>query len=131
MKAVPAKRSRIFVSYRREDAEQAAGRLAADLRNDFPHDRVFEDIASIEPGRDFVDALHEGLDSCAAMVVVMGPAWLSLTDPQGRRRIDLQDDWVRREVAYGLQCADVRVFPVLVGARACRRQTICRWICVR
>lgn len=107
-------RSRIFVSYRREDAQQAAGRLAADLRTYFDRDQVFEDIASIAPGSDFMEALHEGLASCCAVVVVIGPNWAALTDRHGKRRIDSPDDWVRQEVAYGLQQPGVRVFPVLV-----------------
>jgi formylglycine-generating enzyme required for sulfatase activity len=114
MADTPVQRSRIFVSYRREDAAQAAGRLAADLRMHFKHEQVFEDIASIAPGMDFMDALRDGLESAAAVVVVIGPTWCNLTDEQGRRRIDLTDDWVRQEVAYCLQITGVRVFPVLV-----------------
>jgi hypothetical protein len=115
MGVTPLQRSRIFVSYRREDAEQAAGRLASDLRVHFKQEQVFEDIASIAPGADFMDALRDGLESCAAVIVVMGPTWATLTDKQGQRRIGLADDWVRQEVAYGLQSQGVRVFPVLVG----------------
>ena len=111
----PVQRSRIFISYRRQDAEQAAGRLAADLRTHFAAEQVFEDIASIEPGADFEEALQQGLASCAAVIVVIGPAWSTITDRQGRRRIELTDDWVRQEVAHCLQSPGVRVFPVLVG----------------
>lgn len=85
------------------------------MRAHFSQEQVFEDIASIAPGADFMDALRDGLESCAAVIVVMGPTWATLTDTQGRRRIDLADDWVRLEVAYGLQSKGVRVFPVLVG----------------
>jgi len=111
----PVQRSRIFISYRRADAEQAAGRLAADLRSHFDPDQIFEDIASIDPGADFEEALRDGLASCAAVIVVMGPTWSTVTDRQGRRRIDLPDDWVRQEVAHCVQSPGVRVFPVLVG----------------
>lgn len=114
MCAATVQRTRIFVSYRRQDAQHAAGRLAADLRAHFGHDQVFEDIASIAPGADFMDALRDGLANCAAIIVVIGPKWVTLADRQGRRRIDLADDWVRQEVAYGLQQQGVRVFPVLV-----------------
>ena len=110
MSTAPVQRSRIFISYRRKDAEQAAGRLAADLRMHFQREQVFEDIASIDPGVDFMDALRDGLESCAAMIVVIGPSWLTIADRQGRRCLDLPDDWVRQEVAYGLQ-AGVRAPP--------------------
>ena len=109
-------RSRIFISYRREDAEHAVGRLAEDLRKYFPRDQVFQDIASIDPGADFVEALQQALDTCAAVLVVIGPRWLGVTDPQGRRRLDFPDDWVRHEVAESLRQPGVRVFPVLLDA---------------
>jgi formylglycine-generating enzyme required for sulfatase activity len=107
--------SRIFISYRREDTEHPVGRLADDLRKHFAREQVFQDIASIDPGVDFIDALQQGLDTCAAVLVVIGPRWLIAADAKGRRRLDLPDDWVRREVAESLKRPGVRVFPVLVG----------------
>ena len=113
---VPARRSRIFISYRHEVDEYAVGRLAEELRQHFPRDQVFEDIASIDPGADFVDALRHGLNTCAAVLVVIGPNWVTVTDRQGRRRLDLPDDWVRYEVAESLRNPGVRVFPLLLDA---------------
>ena len=113
--ATPAK-SRIFISYRREDAEYPVGRLTEDLRKHFPRDQVFQDIASIDPGADFVEALQQALDTCAAVLVVIGPSWLTLADHQGRRRLDLSDDWVRHEIAESLRRPGVRVFPLLLDA---------------
>jgi formylglycine-generating enzyme required for sulfatase activity len=108
-------RSRIFISYRRADSEQAAARLAEDLRRHFAPEQVFQDFASIDPGADFVEAVQRGLDTCAAVLVVIGTGWLGAADKQGRRRLDLPDDWVRHEVAESLKHPDVRVFPVLVS----------------
>ena len=113
---VPAGRSRIFISYRHEVDEYAVGRLAEELRRHFPRDQVFEDIASIDPGADFVDALQHGLNTCAAVLVVIGPNWVTATDRQGRRRLALPDDWVRYEVAESLRDPGVRVFPLLLDA---------------
>ena len=48
------------------------------------------------------------------MLVVIGPRWLTASDRQGRRRLDLPADWVRQEIAEGLRGSGVRVFPVLV-----------------
>ncbi|MBK7956048.1 MAG: SUMF1/EgtB/PvdO family nonheme iron enzyme [Candidatus Accumulibacter sp.] len=106
--------SRIFISYRRSDSELAASRLADDLRRHFTREQVFQDFASIDPGNDFVEAVERGLDSCAAVLVVIGPNWLDALDHRGRRRLDLADDWVRHEVAQSLRRPGVRVFPVLV-----------------
>ena len=109
-------RSRIFISYRHEDTDVAAGRLADDLRKHFTREQVFQDFASIEPGTDFTVAVQHGLDACAAVLVIIGPKWLTTADRQGRRRLDLPDDWVAHEVAESLRRPEVRVFPVLVDA---------------
>lgn len=113
--AAAAPGSRIFICYRREDTEHAAGRLAEDLRRHFAHEQVIQDIASIDPGADFIEALQQGLDTCAAVLVVIGPRWVAASDPKGHRRLDLPGDWVRHEVAESLKRPGVRVFPVLVG----------------
>jgi hypothetical protein len=113
---VPTGRSRIFISYRHGVDEYAVGRLAEELRKHFPRDQVFEDIASIDPGSDFVEALQRGLDTCAAVLVVIGPNWVTVTDRQGRRRLDLPDDWVRHEVSESLRNHGVRVFPLLLDS---------------
>ena len=111
----PLARNRIFINYRRDDSEVEVGRLAADLRRVFSADQVFQDVASIDPGADFEDALRQGLQTCAAVLVVIGPQWFAAKDARGGRRLDLADDWVRREVAESLGDRAVRVFPVLVG----------------
>jgi formylglycine-generating enzyme required for sulfatase activity len=111
-----ASRSRIFISYRHEDTEYPVGRLVEDLCGHFPADQVFQDFTSIDPGVDFVEAVQQGLSTCAALLVVIGPEWLSITDPKGRRRLDLPGDWVAHEVAESLRQPEVRVFPVLVDA---------------
>ena len=105
----------IFISYRHSaDSELAASRLAEDLRRYFAREQVFQDFVSIDPGADFVEALERGLEICAALLVVIGPNWLGVVDDKGRRRLDLADDWVRREVAESLRRPGVRVFPVLL-----------------
>ena len=109
-------RSRIFLNYRREDTAHVTGRLADELRRHFAGDQVFQDFASIEPGTDFTEAVQHGLDSCVAVLVIIGPNWLTTADHQGRRRLGLPGDWVAHEVAESLRHPEVRVFPVLVDA---------------
>ncbi|MEF8704247.1 MAG: toll/interleukin-1 receptor domain-containing protein, partial [Candidatus Accumulibacter sp. UW26] len=105
--------SRIFICYRRQDSEQAASRLAADLRRYFGRKQVFQDFASIDPGADVVETVQRGLDTCAAVLVVIGPQWLSPVDRDGRP-IDAPGKWVRYEVAESLKRSGVRVIPVLL-----------------
>ncbi|MBK7953561.1 MAG: toll/interleukin-1 receptor domain-containing protein [Candidatus Accumulibacter sp.] len=115
VKDAPTPTSRVFISYRREDAAGWAGRLAADLQREFPDAEVFQDIASTGSGEDFVDALRRVLESCAVAIVLIGPRWLEVRDDQGRRRLDDPDDWVRREIEESLQRPGLRVVPLLVG----------------
>ena len=117
--------SRIFISYRRQDSAFAVDRLASDLRGHFTEDQVFQDIANIEPGADFVETLRRELANCAAVLVIIGPNWLSMQDSQGRQLLDDPNDWVREEIVASLNRPGVRVFPLLVlGAEMPRMEDL-------
>jgi hypothetical protein len=106
--------SRIFISYRRDDAAGEAGRLADHLQRRFGAARIFLDIETIEPGTDFVEVLRRSLSETAAVLVVVGRRWLDITDATGlRRRLDDPADFVRQEVEQALG-RGVPVVPVLV-----------------
>jgi hypothetical protein len=107
----------IFISYRREDTAGHSGRLFDKLREHFGKDRVFMDIAGIEPGVDFVEAIEKAVGSCDAFIVVIGKQWLSATDGDGRRRLDNPEDFIRLELATALR-RNIRVIPVLVQGAA-------------
>jgi hypothetical protein len=47
-------------------------------------------------------------------VKLIGKAWVSSSDQEGKRRIDNPDDFVRLEIATALK-RDIRVIPVLVN----------------
>lgn len=104
----------IFVSYRRLDSQSAAGRLADHLREHLPRVPLFRDVETIEPGVDFVEAINRALQSCGILLAVIGPRWVSLTDANGRRRLDDPNDYTRLEIVTALQRNNVRVIPVLV-----------------
>jgi hypothetical protein len=109
--------SRIFISYRREDAAADAGRLADYLSQRFGRDRVFLDVDAINPGTDFVQVLHTSLEQTAAVLIVIGPRWVTVTAGDGTRRLDSAADFVRLEVEAALG-RTIPVVPVLVqGAR--------------
>lgn len=75
------------------------------------------DVAGIEPGMDFVEAIDRAVGSCEALIVVIGRQWLTCVEPDGKRRLDNPNDFIRLEVATALK-RNVRVIPVLVqGAR--------------
>jgi hypothetical protein len=102
----------IFICYRREDTSAEAARLAADLASRFGRSNVFIDIDSISPGMDFEERVERALDGCEFMFVLIGDRWLSTNDSD--RRIDKDDDYVRKEVSAGLKRAGLTVIPVLV-----------------
>lgn len=106
--------SRIFVSYRRDDARGDAGRLTDNLKLHFGDKQIFRDVEAIEAGVDFVEAINNAVSQCAALLAIVGPNWLKATDSEGRRRLDDPNDFVRLEIAVALQ-RNIRVVPVLVG----------------
>src|SRR5574343_350174 len=104
----------IFISYRRQDSQSAAGRLADHLREHLPAVSIFRDVETIEPGVDFVEAIGRALQSCGVLLAIIGPRWATQTDAAGRRRLDDANDYARLEIATALQRSDVLVIPVLV-----------------
>jgi hypothetical protein len=75
---------------------------------------VFQDVAAIGVGTDFVDQVEQAISRSDASLVVIGPDWLGATDSEGRRRLDDPDDHVRSEVRSAL-ASPHPVVPVLVG----------------
>lgn len=104
----------VFISYRRQDSQSAAGRLADDIKELIVDVPVFRDVETIAPGVDFVDAINRALQSCGVLLAVIGPRWLTAADSAGQRRLDNPDDYTRLEIATALKRNDVRVIPVLV-----------------
>jgi hypothetical protein len=103
----------IFISYRRTDAGPYARLLHVRLGQHLPGTPVFMDLDSIEVGADFAEAIEVGPVSCRILVALIGPQWVTVTDRNGRRRLDDPDDYVRFEIRTALE-RRVRVMPVLV-----------------
>lgn len=103
----------IFISYRRDDTEVYADRLADDLRRQFGDDEVFIDREALEPGADFVEGIERAVESADVALVLIGPTWLSATDASGRPRLIDLHDFVHIEVAAVLE-RQIRVVPVLL-----------------
>jgi hypothetical protein len=108
---------KIFISYRRDDADEAAGRLSDHLVNQFGQENVFMDVDGIAPGRDFRKVIEETLAKCDVLLGVMGRHWLDVADESGKRRLDNESDFVRLEIASALR-RDIPVIPVRVQGAA-------------
>lgn len=103
----------IFVSYRRVDTDAWAGRLYGDLARVFTRSQLFMDIdGHITRGSEFGKILRDALESCDALLALIGPRWLTCTREDGTLRLTAPDDWVRCEIARALK-RGIPVIPVL------------------
>lgn len=110
----------LFLSYRRDDRAGSAGRIYDILSEKLANVNVFMDVIDFEPGIDFVRALEEQLSACEYLVVVIGPEWVNSKTPDGRRRLDDPNDYVRLEIETALR-RGIRVVPLLVDGASMPR----------
>ena len=103
----------IFLSYRREDSEQATRNIYKEFA-EAGYQRVFMDLSDINSGEKWPKRIEDELGAADVVIVVIGDRWLSCHDADGRRRIDQPDDRVAWEVRLALKGAK-KIVPVLVG----------------
>ncbi|MGA7181314.1 MAG: toll/interleukin-1 receptor domain-containing protein [Thiobacillaceae bacterium] len=108
--------SAIFLSYRRDDSAGFAGRLADELEAQLGAGSVFRDVDDIRPGENFVAAINSQLNEVQAVLIMIGPHWLTAAS-NGQRRLDKADDFVRQEIQAALAFGKP-VIPLLVGGAA-------------
>lgn len=106
----------VFVNYRGGDDRHVVHLLDEELCALLGESAVFRDDRSLEPGVPFAPELLTVVRGCKALVAVIGERWDSTYDHTGKRLLDRESDWVRREIAEALRHG-VRVVPLLVGAR--------------
>jgi hypothetical protein len=115
--STPAAPGRIFISYRRQETAYPAGWLYERVAAHFGREQVFKDVDSIKLGDDFPEVIANAVGSCDVLLALIGDRWLTITDEDGRRRLDDPDDFVRLEIESALE-RNIRVIPVLFeGAR--------------
>jgi uncharacterized protein len=106
--------SKVFISYRRDDAKWQAREIYRALTQVLPRDCVFMDIDSVPIGIDFADFLEGWVDQCDIMLVLIAAGWADGVDPKtGRPRLENPDDFVRIEVRKGL-ARGIPVVPILL-----------------
>jgi hypothetical protein len=101
----------IFLSYRRADTADVAGRIRDRLETNFPK-QVFLDVQDIEPGVDFFRKIETTIGSCKVFILLIGKTWLTSTS--GRTKLGDEKDVVTLEVLSALR-QDVPIIPVLVN----------------
>jgi len=110
---------KLFLSYRRVDSYDA-NRLATALRHEYGDSNVFLDYQSIEGGSEWPKEIQTALDESSAMMLLIGKNWLFMQDEEsGKRRIDLEHDWVRKEIVRFLarmrDDPSLLLLPILIG----------------
>ena len=106
--------SHFFCRHAKDFATLCPNHLATELKRAFGDDRVFLDVRNIDAGGNFTDEIEEQVRQATVLLVLIGKDWLLAHDKYGRRRLDKQDDWVRKEIRIGLQRQPCKVIPVLI-----------------
>ena len=104
---------KIFISYRRDDARGASGRVWDWLRIGFGRERVFRDVASIGAGK-WRQKIDQALAASSACVAVIGRRWADATNLP---RLQDVDDMVRHELETALALGnreELILIPLLV-----------------
>ncbi len=104
----------IFISYRRDDAAYVTGHIDDLLREEFGDEAVFTDVDNIALGVDFRAVLDQTVSQCQVLLAVIGAEWLTVSDQDGRSRLEDPADFVRIEIESALE-RDIPVIPLLVS----------------
>ena len=108
--------TQVFLSYRTCDEPFAAAFFDLELTREFGPDAVFFASRSIALGDDWETAMFNAVSASVAVLVVIGPRWLTAADADGRPRLQDPRDFVRREIELGLQLKK-QVIPVHLERR--------------
>jgi hypothetical protein len=105
----------IFISYRTRDTLHEAVTLNETLSRIFGQDVVFFDKNRLECGTKWPETVEKSLLEAKVVLVLFSNAieWLGVNE-LGDRRIDEEEDWVRKEVALAL-AQNKTVMPLLFG----------------
>jgi TIR domain len=107
----------IFISYRRSDSADIAGRIYDRLVEEYGRASIFKDVDSIPLGTDFKEYLDRKVSECNFLLAVIGDRWLDASDEAGKRRLEDPQDFVRVEIESALE-KNIPVIPLLVrGAK--------------
>jgi len=105
-------KANIFLSYRRDDSVSET----RNIRDALEHSghNVFMDKTSIELGKKWPDEIRMALENSEIVIAIIGNKWLTANNPDGRRRIDGENDWVRLELKTALQ-KNKTIIPILIN----------------
>lgn len=99
-------------NHRNDDTAGHAGRLYDRVHAHFTNRPIYSDVPQVGPGEDFVTATEKAITDCGALIVIVGPDWLTSLDRNGRRLSDAEDI-TRLQIAFAL-ARGAWVVPALV-----------------
>lgn len=105
-------KDKIFVCYRRDQIGWTRS-IYERLERDFGSEHLCMDVEAMVPGRDFEEQIFESLRQCFAIVVVIGPDWMTVPEGSEQPRLFDRHDYVHLEIFSAL-AQDITIFPVLV-----------------
>lgn len=104
----------VFISYRRSENLRQATYLEESLSAILGPGVVFRDQKAIKPGDAFPPLLDATIRNAAVVLVLIGPDWADLRDVKsGQRRLDMREDFVRREIEVAID-ARRKIVPLLL-----------------
>lgn len=107
---------KVFLSYRRDDSADAAGRLFDHLQGKYGPDNVFYD-RTLPAGINWRDAIDAAGASCSVLIALIGPSWEELRKQRARDALRTgAEDFTKREIEQALgRGSGIEVIPVLLG----------------
>jgi pterin-4a-carbinolamine dehydratase len=107
----------IFLSYRRADTAPHTLALKLELEAQLSAAQVFVDTHQIRGADRWAIEIEVALRTAKVIMPVIGRAWVGPL-PDGRRRIDDPEDWVRKELVIALAEKPNSILPLLVDDAA-------------
>lgn len=103
----------IFISYRRSDSADIAGRIYDRLIEKYGKNPIFKDVDSIPLGVDFREYLGMKVSECNVFLAIIGDRWVDASDATGKKRLEDPSDFVRIEIESALE-RGIPVIPLMV-----------------
>jgi hypothetical protein len=101
--------SKIFISYRRKDSQNATGRILDRLKQVFKTDEIFMDVESIPKGTNFLEFSKNRLQGAEIVVAIIGKNWANSL----KERENDPNDFVRIEIEQAL-ALKLPILPIYV-----------------
>lgn len=104
---------KVFISYRREDSQDIAGRIYDRLAAHYGGRNVVYDVDAVPLGVDFRTYLDDQVRLCDVLLAIIGRDWLTVVDQNDKRRLDSPRDYLRIEIESA-KAHGIPLIPVLV-----------------